>query len=173
MSNLSNLDKAGGGAEAGIVQESGNNLQAISPNARTYYDESSDANFHFKTPVRNRDFYRPVPSVREESKTVCWELCRSLRINKAMRAVLGRGSRDRTRTEELLALTGQPSVLEIILRAVMRAAKLHLGRDKNEAPSCMAEGRIRLTQDVRATRCNVQRILPPQHWSPPWRPCGT
>jgi hypothetical protein len=44
----------------------------------------------------------------------------------------------------------------------MRAAKLHLGRDKNEAPSCMAEGRIRLMQDVRGTRCNVQGILPPQ-----------
>jgi hypothetical protein len=52
--------------------------------------------------------------------------------------------------------------LEISLRAVMRAAKLHLGRDKNEAPSCMAEGRIRLTQDVRTTRCNVQGILQPQ-----------
>jgi hypothetical protein len=26
----------------------------------------------------------------------------------------------------------------------------------------MAEGRIRLVQDVRATRCNVQGILPPQ-----------
>jgi hypothetical protein len=79
-----------------------------------------------------------------------------------MRAALGRGSRDRTRTEELLALTGQPSVLEISLRAVMRAAKLHLGRDNYEAPSCMAEGRIRLTQDVRTTRCNVQGTLPPQ-----------
>jgi hypothetical protein len=64
--------------------------------------------------------------------------------------------------EELLALTGQPSVLKVSLRVVMRAAKLHLGRDKNEAPSCMAEGRIRLAQDVRATRCNVQGILPPQ-----------
>jgi hypothetical protein len=82
--------------------------------------------------------------------------------NKAMRVALGRGSRDRTRKEELLALTGQPSVLEISLRAVMRAAKLHLGRDKNEAPSCMAEGRICLTQYVRAIRCNVQGILPPQ-----------
>jgi hypothetical protein len=82
--------------------------------------------------------------------------------NKAMRAALGRGSRDRSRTEELLALTGQPSVLEISLRAVMRAAKFDLGRYINEAPSCMAEGRICLAQDVQATRCNVQGILPPQ-----------
>jgi hypothetical protein len=81
---------------------------------------------------------------------------------KAMRAALGKGSRERRRTEELLALSGQPSVLEISLRAVMPAAKLHLGRDKNEAPSCMAEGRICLAQDVRATRCNMQVILPPQ-----------
>jgi hypothetical protein len=44
----------------------------------------------------------------------------------------------------------------------MRAAKLHLGRDKYDAPSCMAEGHIHLMQDVRATRCNVQGILPPQ-----------
>jgi hypothetical protein len=41
-------------------------------------------------------------------------------------------------------------------------AKLHLGRDKKEAPSCMAEGHIRLKQDVRTTKCNVQGILPPQ-----------
>jgi hypothetical protein len=50
--------------------------------------------------------------------------------NKAIRAALGRDSRNSSRTEELLALTGQPSVLEISLRAVMRAAKLHLGRQK-------------------------------------------
>jgi hypothetical protein len=29
----------------------------------------------------------------------------------------------------------------------------------------MADGRIRLAQDVRATRCNVQGILPPQDFS--------
>jgi hypothetical protein len=75
---------------------------------------------------------------------------------------MGRGSRDRSRTEELLALTVQPSVLEISLQDVMRAAKLHLGRDKNEAPSCMAEVGICLLRDVRATRCNVQGTMPPQ-----------
>jgi hypothetical protein len=41
--------------------------------------------------------------------------------------------------------------------------KLHLCRDKNEAPSCMAEGRVSHAQDVRADRCNVQGILPPQN----------
>lgn len=80
--------------------------------------------------------------------------------NKAMRAALGKTSRDRSTTEELLALTGQPRVLETSLRAVIRAAKTHLG--ENEDKSVMVSGRIRHSQTTRVTRNQEQGLLPSQ-----------
>jgi hypothetical protein len=49
--------------------------------------------------------------------------------NMAMRAALGIGGKDRTSCSRLLSLTGQTSVGEMCLRAVSRAAKIHIGME--------------------------------------------
>jgi hypothetical protein len=60
---------------------------------------------------------------------------------------------------ELLALTGQPSILETSLRSVMRAARTHLSNGGREASLV---GRVRRLQTVRLTRSVEQGLLPPQ-----------
>jgi hypothetical protein len=49
--------------------------------------------------------------------------------NMAMRAALGIGGKDRTSCSRLFSLTGQTSVEEMCLRAVSRAAKIHIGME--------------------------------------------
>jgi hypothetical protein len=78
--------------------------------------------------------------------------------NKAMRAALRRPHTDRSSAKDLLEKTGQPSVREVSLRAVMRTARAHLGGTASD----MAEGRIREQSNCRATRGRENKVLPPQ-----------
>jgi hypothetical protein len=60
--------------------------------------------------------------------------------NKAIGAALGRSLKDRRTAEELFHQTGQPSVKEVSLQAVMTTAKLHLGCEASDiASGCICE----------------------------------
>jgi hypothetical protein len=59
--------------------------------------------------------------------------------NKAMRAALRRPHTDMSPAKDLLEKTGQPSVREVSLHAVLRTDRVHLGGTASD----MAEGRIR------------------------------
>jgi len=119
------------------------------------------------TPLFTSKMQYAIEIFTDPSSAVCEgrkgdSLLQSLQVlhNKAMRAALGKALGDRTTTIDLLAATGQPSVTEISLRAVTRAAKTHLGGGEEE--SGMGEGRVRFSQTIRTTRNKEQGVLPPQ-----------
>jgi hypothetical protein len=82
--------------------------------------------------------------------------------NMAMRAALGIGGKDRTSCSRLLSLTGQTSVGEMCLRAVSRAAKIHIGMEIMGQELPLAGGWLIWPQRTRMTRNLEKGLLPPQ-----------
>jgi hypothetical protein len=85
--------------------------------------------------------------------------------NMAMRAALGIGGKDRTSCSRLLSLTGQTSVGEMCLRAVSRAAKIHIGLEIEGQESPLTGGWLIWPQMTRMTRNLEKGLLPPQKLS--------
>jgi hypothetical protein len=82
--------------------------------------------------------------------------------NMAMRAALGIGGKDRISCSRLLSMTGHTFVGEMCLRAVSRAAKIHIGMDIEGQESPLAGGRLILSQRTRTTRNIEKGLLTPQ-----------
>jgi hypothetical protein len=82
--------------------------------------------------------------------------------NMAMRAALGIGGKDRTSCSRLLSLTGQTFVGEMCIRAVSRAAKVHIGLEIEGRELPLTGGRLIWPQRTRMTRNLEKGLLPPQ-----------
>jgi hypothetical protein len=80
--------------------------------------------------------------------------------NKAMRAALRKPPLDQTNEKVLLLETGQPSMIEVSLRATGRAAAEHL--NPRNISSIFGD-RIVAPQSVKHTRSWIKGTLPPQN----------
>jgi hypothetical protein len=89
--------------------------------------------------------------------------------NIAMRAALGIGGKERTSCSSLLSLTCQTSVGEMWLRAVSRAAKIHIGMEIEGQELPLAGGRLIWPQRTSMIRNHRSRLAP--FWQP-WLQSG-
>jgi hypothetical protein len=117
------------------------------------------------TPMFTSKLQYAIEVFTEPSSILCTgrkenTILRDLQVlqNKAVRAALRRPHTDRSSATDLFEKTGQPSVREVSLRAVMRTARVYLGGTASD----MAEGQIREHSHCRVRTRRENKVLPPQ-----------
>jgi hypothetical protein len=85
-----------------------------------------------------------------------------MQIIMALRAASSKSCKDRTLCSRLLSLSGETSIGEMCLRAVSRAAKIHICIKIEGRESPLLRGGLTWPQQTRVTRGKEKVLLPPK-----------